>query len=278
MRGRAPLPLRSRSRAAARLWAAGHAPAMGSWARSSGGHPRWPQIVLHDREESTPLRAPIPPVATLAGHAPVGPWSGSGIGGSGLTPRDHVKNRPGSRGMGELGMTVQLVVRTATRDDLPTVHKILDEAATWLSQRGIHQWPTPYPREPISRACTDRLLWVGSRSGRIVATMRTALHDPDIWGDYPLSALYVQALAVRREPTSRGSGLELLRWAARTAAHNNLLAVRLDCWAENWRLRRYYQQAGFRHVGDVGQSDGSRDWQCSLFEMIVGRSITSSAR
>ncbi len=63
------LPLRSR--AAARLWAAGHAPARGSWATSSSGHPRWPQIVLHDREESTPLRAPIPPVGPLACLPPV---------------------------------------------------------------------------------------------------------------------------------------------------------------------------------------------------------------
>jgi ribosomal protein S18 acetylase RimI-like enzyme len=170
-------------------------------------------------------------------------------------------------------VTVRLVVRAATRDDLPAVHEILDEATAWLIQRGIHQWPTPYPREPINRACAARLLWVGCRGDRIVATMRTARHDPDIWGDDPMPALYVHALAVRREPESRGSGLELLRWAARAAARDDLVAVRLDCWAENWRLRRYYEQAGFRHVGDVGQSDGSRDWRGSLFEMPVKMKI-----
>jgi RimJ/RimL family protein N-acetyltransferase len=65
--------------------------------------------------------------------------------------------------------------------------------------------------------------------------------------------------------------LELLQWAARAAAGDDLVAVRLDCWAQNRRLRRYYEQAGFRHVRDVDQSDGSRDWQCSLFEMTVGK-------
>jgi ribosomal protein S18 acetylase RimI-like enzyme len=171
------------------------------------------------------------------------------------------------RGEGELEMTVRLLVRTATLNDLPAVYEILDEAGAWLSRRGIHQWPTPYPREPINRAYADRMLWVGSRGGRIVATMRTAHHDPDVWGDDLLPALYVHALAVRREPASRGSGLELLRWAVRAAADAGLVAVRLDCWAENWRLRHYYEQAGFRHVGDVDQSDGSRDWKSSLFEM-----------
>jgi RimJ/RimL family protein N-acetyltransferase len=99
--------------------------------------------------------------------------------------------------------------------------------------------------------------------------MRTAFHDPDVWGDDPLPALYVHALAVRHKPASRGSGLELLRWAVRAAAHEGLVAVRLDCWAENRRLRRYYEQADFRYVGDVDQTDGSRDWRSSLFEMTI---------
>jgi GNAT superfamily N-acetyltransferase len=166
-------------------------------------------------------------------------------------------------------MTDRLTVRTATIDDLPDVHEILDEAGAWLRERGIHQWPTPYPRDPIEQACASRLLWVGSRAGRVVATMRTARRDPDIWGDDSLPALYVHALAVRREPLARGSGLELLRWAAQAAAHEGIIAVRLDCWAENRRLRRYYEQAGFRHVGDVHHSFGSRDWRSSLFEMTV---------
>lgn len=164
---------------------------------------------------------------------------------------------------------VGLAVRPATTDDLPAVHEILDEAGTWLSQQGIYQWPTPYPRESINRAFADRQLWVGNRADRIVATMRTAFHDPDVWGNDPLPALYVHGLAVRREPESRGSGLELLHWAVHAAANEGLVAVRLDCWAENRRLRRYYEQAGFRYIGDVDQTDGSRDWQSSLFEMTI---------
>lgn len=162
-----------------------------------------------------------------------------------------------------------LGVRAAGDDDLPAVHEILDGAAAWLIEQGIHQWPNPYPREPIARAHADRELWIGTRAGRTVATMRTARRDPDIWGEDDAAALYVHALAARRESLARGSGLELLRWAARTAARDGLTAVRLDCWAGNDRLRRYYQRAGFRHVGDVDQAYGSRSWRCSLFEFAV---------
>jgi GNAT superfamily N-acetyltransferase len=162
-----------------------------------------------------------------------------------------------------------LAVRTATSDDLPTVHEILDGAAAWLIGQGIRQWPHPYPREPIERACAARGLWVGSRAGRTVATMRTAHRDPDIWGDDGRPALYVHALAARREPSARGSGLELLRWAAQVAAREGLEVVRLDCLAGNERLRRYYRQAGFRHVRDVEQCVAAHRWQASLFEIAV---------
>jgi RimJ/RimL family protein N-acetyltransferase len=165
--------------------------------------------------------------------------------------------------------TTPLEVRAAGHDDLPTVHEILDGAAAWLAERGIRQWPVPYPREPIARALAGGGLWVGARGGRIVATMRTAHRDPGIWGEDPVPALYVHALAARREPLGRGSGLELLRWAARAAAQEGLEVVRLDCVAGNERLRRYYRRAGFRYVGDVDQRVGTVRWRSSLFEIAV---------
>ncbi len=165
--------------------------------------------------------------------------------------------------------TPPLVIRAAGPDDLPTVHEILDGAAAWLAEQGIRQWPIPYPREPIARAFAERGLWVGARGGRIVATMRTARRDPEIWGEDPVPALYVHGLAARREPLGRGSGLELLRWAARAAGQEGLEVVRLDCLAGNDRLCRYYRQAGFRHVRDVEQRVGTARWRSSLFEIAV---------
>ena len=161
-------------------------------------------------------------------------------------------------------------VREATPHDLTAAGDILDAAAKWLIDQGIHQWPHPYPRALVEKACANRSLWVGSRHGRMVATMRTVRSDPEIWGEDELPALYVHALASHRDPAARGSGADLLRWAADAAAADGLRAVRLDCWAENHALRRYYERAGFRHVGDVEQRDGpDRVWRASRFEMPI---------
>jgi RimJ/RimL family protein N-acetyltransferase len=162
-----------------------------------------------------------------------------------------------------------LDVRPAGPDDLPAVHRLLDEAAAWLVRRGIHQWPSPYPRASTERAVAGRTLWVGTRDGRPVAAMRLVRSDPEVWGDDPLPALYVHVLVVGREPLARGSGPEMLRSAARTAVREGCAVLRLDCWAGNGRLRRYYAEAGFRHVDDIEQSDGEGSWRCSRFEMAV---------
>jgi ribosomal protein S18 acetylase RimI-like enzyme len=151
------------------------------------------------------------------------------------------------------------------------VHRLLDEAAAWLVRRGIQQWPSPYPRAGTEGALAQRTLWVGTRDGRVVATMRLVRSDPEVWGDDPLPALYLHTLAVGRERRARGSGPEMLRSAARTAAQQGCAVLRLDCWAGNGRLRGYYEDAGFRHVGDIDidHGDGERTWRCSRFEMAV---------
>jgi GNAT superfamily N-acetyltransferase len=159
-----------------------------------------------------------------------------------------------------------LEVRPAGPDDLPAVHRLLDEAAAWLLRRGIDQWPSPSPRGPTERALAERTLWVGTRDGRPVATMRLVRSDPEVWGDDARPALYVHRLAVER--AARGCGVEMLRRAARTAAQEGCAVLRLDCWAGNGRLRRYYADAGFRHVDDVDVDQGG-GWRCSRFEMAL---------
>ena len=66
------------------------------------GHPRWPQIVLACPDGVNPAARPIPPGGDVDERSrPVTSWSGSGIGGSGLTPPGLAKSWPG-RGNGSM--------------------------------------------------------------------------------------------------------------------------------------------------------------------------------
>src|SRR4051812_2492042 len=72
-------------------------------------------------------------------------------------------------------------VRWATSADLLVVYDILDSAALWLQRRGIEQWPVPYPRGGIDRACAEQQLCVGEGESGVIATMRVARQDPEVW-------------------------------------------------------------------------------------------------
>lgn len=52
--------------------------------------------------------------------------------------------------------------------------------------------------------------------------------------------------------------------------------LRLDCAADNTRLRAYYEAAGFAHRGDVEEADGAHRYAASLYELPVGSAAASA--
>jgi GNAT superfamily N-acetyltransferase len=93
--------------------------------------------------------------------------------------------------------------------------------------------------------------------------------DPPFWGDRH-DAGFVHRLAVRRSHT--GSGRALLDWAEGQVAARGRSFVCLDTLSSNTRLRRYYEDMGFRAVGEItGPADHPTDpalgqWRATLYE------------
>lgn len=70
------------------------------------------------------------------------------------------------------------------------------------------------------------------------------------WSERPPDAGYVHKLAIRPAYTGLGVGGEMLGWAeAKTKAQGRKF-LRLNCMAEDRKIRDYYEKAGFVHVGD----------------------------
>jgi len=64
-------------------------------------------------------------------------------------------------------------------------------------------------------------------------------------------ALYVHNLVVRRAWSHRGLGHQLLAWAEQQTAIAGRTFLRLDCFANNPILRKYYENAGFEDRAEV---------------------------
>jgi SAM-dependent methyltransferase/ribosomal protein S18 acetylase RimI-like enzyme len=167
-----------------------------------------------------------------------------------------------------------LTIEHAQPSDAAAVEKLLDAAATWQQSRGIRQWTPGSFDDEVNEAIADRSLYVARREDLIVGCFMLDLQSPP-WmtpwlieqGRVSTEAAHVGRLAVAREASGRGLGRVLLREARTLAAERGLAYLRLDCPAENGRLRRYYVEAGFSYIGDFHtRGPNGERWVSSVFE------------
>lgn len=159
--------------------------------------------------------------------------------------------------------TTVLDFKCAQPEELPLVMEILAEAAAWLVDKGIDQWPSP-PNEHWQRrmaAAIDRqeLYTLGIVKNRL-GMVRFTWSDP-YWPDDD-QAGYVHSMAIRSAMHGQGLGLWILNWAGMKVMQADKPCLRLDCLASNGRLRRYYEDQGFVYQGDVID----RDYVAALYE------------
>lgn len=163
----------------------------------------------------------------------------------------------------------KMTIRLAEPDDLDLRMEIIGEAAAWLVGKGIHQWPSPPNEHWRRRAAADieaGQVYLAFRDGEALGTVRIVWSDP-YWGEAAGEAGYIHGLAIRSHKHGRGLGASLLSWAEEFIRQQGRPLARLDCAADNRRLRRYYEDKGYAYRGQVTD----RDYVAALYEKSVGR-------
>jgi GNAT superfamily N-acetyltransferase len=144
-------------------------------------------------------------------------------------------------------------VERARSDDAAAVRALVEEAAEFLSARGIRQWiPGALPALVIPGGIARGEVWVVRSGAELAASLTLEDEDLETWGASDGSALYLHRLVVARAHAHSGFGRRLLAWARDEARARSRAHLRLDCVASNTFLRRYYAEAGFAERGEVG--------------------------
>ena len=145
-------------------------------------------------------------------------------------------------------------ISTAQPVDLESYIDLLEEVADWLHEKGL----TPLPRG-IYREFEDfyassislgevHLAFIGAD---LVGAVRLAESDRVVWPADGVDAFCLENLVVRRTWSHRGVGRQLLSWAEEQTAIAHKTCLRLDCFANNAILRKYYEDAGYTGCGEV---------------------------
>jgi ribosomal protein S18 acetylase RimI-like enzyme len=137
----------------------------------------------------------------------------------------------------------------AKPEALSQIAALREEARAWLADHGIEQWKIPYPPSLIVQAIERGEAYLAYLGKELVGTIRLQWSDEMLWGKTEDNAGYVHNLVVSRKFAGQGIGREILKWAEETAAKAGKRFLRLDCAADNEKLCRYYQQAGFTPRG-----------------------------
>jgi GNAT superfamily N-acetyltransferase len=162
-----------------------------------------------------------------------------------------------------------LTISRATVDQVALVHRLLTEAAGWLADLDIDQWPHPFPEHIVRRTIQDTYLaW---QADELVGSVAIYWDDSTFWGAQPPDAGYVHRLVVADSHRGQGLGAGILDWAGEHIAVQGRRWLRLDCGAVNARLRAFYEHQRFQHVRDVevsvsGAGSAGEFWRASLYQ------------
>jgi ribosomal protein S18 acetylase RimI-like enzyme len=161
----------------------------------------------------------------------------------------------------------EISIIQAQPSDIDTIQGIYDEIAHWLLARGIRQWlPEDFSRQRMLASIGRGQLYLARQGETPVGMLTLQWSDLLIWGDALPDAGYVHGLAVRRAFAGKDIGGMLLRWAGEMALAEGKDYLRLDCWADNFALCRYYERAGFTFKRFRIFQGKTHEWRASLYE------------
>jgi GNAT superfamily N-acetyltransferase len=153
---------------------------------------------------------------------------------------------------------------TADPSEIEIVLEILDEASRWMVSKGFEsQWHQgPALRQIIKEGIENDEVYLLKDLHGTIGTITLQWTDRKYWGDQPPESGYIHKFAIRRSQGGKRLGVRMLQWAEAKAKKEGKEYLRLDCMANNRKIREYYEKLGFKHVRDVMMPG----WKASLYQ------------
>ena len=146
--------------------------------------------------------------------------------------------------------------RKAESHEFERVLHFLKQAAYWLKEKGVDYWqdwisPPPLFTDWIQQGFDQKEFYMVESDGDVIGCFRLQWQDPLFWGEQKNNAGYVHSFIISRDLAGRGIGRQVLKLIENFCRENGKEILRLDCGVDVAGLRNYYEQYGFKPVGEV---------------------------
>lgn len=135
--------------------------------------------------------------------------------------------------------------------DIDTIFKFYDLAIEHQKKVSPKQWQS-FDRALVQQEIADGRQYKILVDGVIASIFAVTYSDPQIWlGKEDEAAVYIHRIVTH--PDYRGYGFVkiIIDWAKEYSKTKPLDYIRMDTWADNEYLLKYYTSCGFNHVGEI---------------------------
>ena len=149
------------------------------------------------------------------------------------------------------------MIRRGTLKDIDEILSITKACAADMITKNIFQWNEFYPnKQPFISDVKRNELYLLELEKKIIAciTISTFMDDeyiPISWLTPNKNNIYIHRLAVRPNYQGKGFAQKLMSYAEDFAKKNNFNSIRLDTFSKNERNQKFYEQRGYKKLGDI---------------------------
>ena len=144
----------------------------------------------------------------------------------------------------------------ARPEEFDTVLLLLKEATLWLRKKKIDRWqnwilPAPNFIDWIKRGFERNEFYFIESEDVIIGCFRLLWQDPLTWGEQENNAGDIHSFTVSRNLAGQGIGKLVLNLIESHCRQQGKETLRLDCSFNNKKLKTYYEEYGFKPVGEA---------------------------
>lgn len=149
-----------------------------------------------------------------------------------------------------------MIFQTIKESDLPEVLAMFKTAAERISKMNVDHWqywknPPQEKIEWVKEGIKNHeYFFVLNEENIKIGMLRILDEDLLYWGKQNETAKYVHSLVVKDEFTGKNLAKEILDKVETLAQKDDCKYLRLDCDSKNQKLCNFYENLGFKKVGE----------------------------